>query len=102
MVVHVAFASRRQCLTPDPLLGRVDATVRVRPSGVVPLGASLGGSLPLAIGLRGTVLVGAAGVLLAFLWVALSPVRALRSLPAAPGRPASDGTEAGASREHRS
>ena len=61
---------------------RVSATVRVLTSGVVPLGALAGGLLGEAIGLRATVLVGASGVLLAFLWVLLSPVRSLRSLPA--------------------
>lgn len=64
---EVTFASLRQTLTPDPLLGRVPATIRVATSGAVPLGAFVGGYLAIAIGLRGTVLVGAAGVLLAFL-----------------------------------
>jgi hypothetical protein len=80
-VQHVTFVSVRQVPTPDRLQERVGATVRVLTTGLVPLGAFAGGQLGTAIGLRGTVLVGAAGVLLAFLWVALSPVRSLRALP---------------------
>jgi hypothetical protein len=61
----------------------VGATVRVLTDGVVPVGAFVGGQLGAAIGGgQATVLVGAAGVLLlAFLWVVLSPVRTLRTLP---------------------
>lgn len=80
-VFEVNFAALRQGLTPDRLRGRVHATVRVFTAGLVPLGAFAGGLLGEAIGLRPTVLLGAAGVLLAFLWVVLSPVRSLRSLP---------------------
>ena len=80
-VFEVNFAALRQGLTPDRLRGRVHATVRVFTGGLVPLGAFAGGLLGEAIGLRPTVLIGAAGVLLAFLWVALSPVRSLRALP---------------------
>jgi MFS family permease len=83
-VFEVNFASLRQGLTPDRLRGRVHATVRVFTAGLVPVGAFAGGLLGEAIGLRPTVLIGAAGVLLAFLWVVLSPVRSLRSLPEAP------------------
>ncbi len=77
----VNFASLRQAVTPDRLQGRVNATVRVFTSGAVPIGAFVGGMLGEALGLPTTVLVGALGVLLAFLWVALSPARSLRSLP---------------------
>ncbi len=81
-VFAVNFVSLRQAVTPGRLQGRVNATVRVCTSGAVPVGAFVGGALGEAVGLRATVLVGALGVLLAFLWVALSPARSLRSLPA--------------------
>ena len=77
----VNFASLRQAVTPDRLQGRVNATVRVFTAGAAPIGAFVGGMLGEALGLPTTVLVGALGVLLAFLWVALSPARSLRSLP---------------------
>ena len=85
MVFNVTFVSVRQALTPDQLQGRVGATVRALTYGVVPLGAFLGGQLGAAVGLRGTVLVGAAGVL-------LSPVRTLGALEAAPESPVADDT----------
>jgi hypothetical protein len=79
-VFAVNFASLRQAQTPDRLQGRVNATIQVFTSGVVPVGAFAGGLLGKAIGFRATVLVGVAGVALAFLWVLLSPVRSLRSI----------------------
>ena len=45
------------------------------------LGAFAGGLLGEALGLRAVGVIAAAGVFLAFLWVALSPVRSIRSLP---------------------
>ena len=73
-----------QALTPIAchLQARLGATVRVLTYGVVPVVAFLGGQLGATVGLRVTVRVGAAGVLLAFRWVLLSPVRSLRALPA--------------------
>jgi predicted MFS family arabinose efflux permease len=49
------------------------------------LGALAGGILGETIGLRATLAVGAAGVILAALWLAVSPVRRLSQLePAEP------------------
>jgi predicted MFS family arabinose efflux permease len=90
-VFAVNFASLRQAQTPDRLQGRVNATIKVFTSGVVPVGALLGGLLGEAIGIRATVLVGVAGVFLAFLWVLLSPVRSLRSIPTDTPRPGDRG-----------
>jgi hypothetical protein len=78
-------------VTPDRLQGRVNASVRVFTRGAVPIGAFVGGALGQAVGLPTTVLVGALGVLLAFFWVALSPARSLRTLPAADEPGASEG-----------
>ena len=49
--------------------------------GVIPIGSLLGGLLGTAIGIRQTLAVGAAGMSLAFIWVLLSPIRALRRQP---------------------
>ena len=49
--------------------------------GVTPFGALVGGLLGSAIGLRPTLLLAAVGVLLAFVWIAASPVRALVTVP---------------------
>lgn len=76
--------SLRQSVTPDHLLGRVNSCMRLIETGVGPVGALLGGALGALIGLRATMVVGAAGMLLAAVWLGLSQVRALRALPASP------------------
>ena len=78
---YINYLSVCQALTPDRLQGRVNASIRVFTAGTVPLGAFVGGLLGEAIGLRAVGVIAAAGVFLAFLWVALSPVRSIRSLP---------------------
>jgi MFS family permease len=80
-IYDITQVSLRQAVTPDHLQGRMSATVRFMIFGVVPLGALLGGYLGQTIGLRATLLVAAAGGLLAPLWVLLSPVWTLREQP---------------------
>ncbi len=82
IVYDINSASLRQTITPDNLLGRVSATLRCLTWGFKPLGFLLGGLLGQAIGLRPTLVVAGAGVLLASLWVLLSPMRDLREHPA--------------------
>lgn len=67
--------SLRQEITPERLQGRMNASMRFIVWGAIPIGSLLGGALGSAIGLRPTLLVGGIGVLLAFIWVALSPLR---------------------------
>lgn len=76
--------SLRQALTPERLLGRSGAGGRFITWGVRPFGALLAGCLGTAFGLRATLAVGAGGGLLAVLWLWLSPLPALRELPAQP------------------
>jgi hypothetical protein len=47
----------------------------------MPLGGLAGGFLGGALGLRSAIAVGAAGSLVAFLWIWLSPVRTLSRIP---------------------
>jgi predicted MFS family arabinose efflux permease len=91
---YINYLSVCQAVTPDRLQGRVNASLRVFTAGTVPLGAFLGGVLGEAIGLRALGVVAAVGVVLAALWVALSPVRSLRTLPEAQPGP-EDGPPAG-------
>ncbi len=70
----------RQALTPDRLLGRVTAVVRVATWGSIAVGALVGGVLAEAVGVRQTVLLSGVLPLIGFVWVALSPVRGLRRL----------------------
>jgi predicted MFS family arabinose efflux permease len=67
--------SLRQRITPDRLLGRVNSVMILLFRGVYPLGALIGGVLAGAIGIRTTMLISAAGVLLSPLWLIFSPVR---------------------------
>jgi MFS family permease len=80
-IYYVNVVSVRQALIPDRLLGRVNATARFVGGGALPIGALLGGALGEAIGLPLTLVVAEFGMLLAFLWLFLSPVRSLRELP---------------------
>jgi MFS family permease len=63
---NVVTVSLRQRITPDRLLGRVNAGYRLVGWGTMPLGALLGGVVAEALGLRATFLI-AAGVVLALL-----------------------------------
>ena len=74
--------SLRQAATPDRLLGRVNATLRTLGTGLVPLGALLGGAVAERFGLRAAVATAGVGVLLATLWIVGSPVPALRDASA--------------------
>jgi hypothetical protein len=49
--------------------------------GTIPLGQIIGGFLASVIGLHNTIWVGALGGLIAFVPVALSPVRSLKDMP---------------------
>jgi MFS family permease len=80
----INFASTAQALAPDSLRGRVSASIRMVTIGAAPLGAFAGGFLAEAIGLRATAVVAGVGVLLAFVWIAFSPVRLLRTLSTEP------------------
>jgi MFS family permease len=91
---YVTNVSVRQSITPDRLLGRVNATVRFLAGGALPIGSVLGGALGGLIGLPMTLVVAQFGLLLAVVWLLLSPLRMLRQLPPPP-----HGDEAGGALE---
>ena len=76
--------SLRQTITPERLLGRMNATMRFLVWGTMPIGSLLGGALGAAIGLRPTLWVAAIGGASAFVPVLLSPVRSLDRMPETP------------------
>ncbi|PWI45000.1 MFS transporter [Streptomyces sp. ICBB 8177] len=80
-VWDVTVISFRQSITPEPLQGRVNATVRSLSWGTLSLGSLMGGALASAWGLRETVVISAVGLFVPALVVLLSPVRAMRHLP---------------------
>ena len=79
---NVTGLSLMQTLTPERLLGRLNASRRFLVWGTIPLGSLAGGALASEIGLRPTLLAGAIGASFSFLPVALSSLRSLRSMPA--------------------
>ena len=83
-VAVVASTSLRQSLTPDRLLGRMNATMRLASYTAIPLGSLLAGFLGSAIGLRPALLIGAAGFALPVLCILISPIPGLRDLKEAP------------------
>jgi len=83
LIYLVNAISVRQAITPDRVLGRVNATMRFLGGGVLPIGALIGGALGELIGLPLTLVAAEFGMLLAFLWLLFSPVRELRRLTSA-------------------
>jgi hypothetical protein len=81
VVYNIAQVSFRQDLTPERLLGRMNATMRFLVWGTMPLGGLIGGVLGGLIGVRETVTIGMVGSCLAFLPVFFSPLRTMRELP---------------------
>ncbi|MBD9725899.1 MFS transporter [Streptomyces caniscabiei] len=79
-IFNVTVISFRQVVTPDHLLGRVNATVRTFAWSALSLGSLMGGALGSTLGLRGTVLVSACGGFLASLLLFFSPLRSVRQL----------------------
>lgn len=94
VVYNVNQVSLRQAITPDRLLGRMNATMRFLVWGTLPIGSLLGGVLGDLVGIRQTLFIGALGTTLAFLWVWFSPVRALQEQPRVGDEPASTAPQA--------
>ncbi|MFF2248053.1 MFS transporter [Streptomyces sp. NPDC058142] len=81
-LVNVTVMGVRQALTPDGMQGRAAATITFVGMGLTPLGSLLGGFLADEWGLRPSLAVTAAGMLLSPLLMSLSPLARLgRTLP---------------------
>jgi len=72
--------SLRQAVTPNRLLGRVNASMELMAEGVGPLGALAGGVLGGLIGVQNTLYLAVFGGLLSVLWLVFSPVREMRGM----------------------
>lgn len=68
----------RQTVAPGELLGRVNAAMQLLTAGMIPLGALAGGALAGSLGMRPTLYISVAGVLLSSLWLIFSPLRTQR------------------------
>ena len=83
VVYNITTVTLRQVITPDRLLGRMNATLRFIEWGTLPLGAALGGLLVAPVGLRGVLWLAAAVCGLSVLPPLLSPVRTMKTDTAA-------------------
>jgi predicted MFS family arabinose efflux permease len=88
-VDNVLGVSLRQGLTPDALLGRMNATFRFLLTGAHAVGAVISGVVGQLIDARTALWVGAVFLSMAFLPVYLSPVRRRREMPTGHPEPAS-------------
>ncbi len=77
VVYNITGLSFQQEITPDRMLGRLNASRRFLVWGVIPLGTLVGGALASVIGLRPTLFVGAIGIAFAVLPIVFSPLRSL-------------------------
>ena len=73
--------SLRQAITPDRLLGRVNASLELAQEGIAPLGALTGGILGGLLGVQATLFIASLAGILSALWIAASPIRVLRKIP---------------------
>ena len=78
MIYFINELTLRQQVAPEHVLGRVNAGMQLLARGIWPLGALIGGSLAAAIGVRPTLTIAAAGVILSTFWLVASPLRRLR------------------------
>ena len=81
VVFNVNQISLRQAITPEPMLGRMNATMRFIIWGTIPIGQILGGLIATAFGTIIAIWVGAIGEMFVFLPLFLSPVRTLVRIP---------------------
>jgi MFS family permease len=80
-VFEVNQMSLRQTLTPQRMLGRVNATIRLSSLAAMLAGSLIGGVMGETVGLRATLVAGAGVTLAAALCVFFSPARWLRETP---------------------
>jgi MFS family permease len=81
---NITQLSLRQRVTPERLLGRMNATMRFLVWGTLPVGSTVGGLIGQYATPRTALWAAAAGLSLSWLPVFASPLRALADLPPAP------------------
>ena len=80
-VYNINQVSLRQAITPEPMLGRMNATMRFIVWGTMPIGQVTGGVVATVFNPLAAIWLGAIGGLFAFLWIFLSPVPKLQAIP---------------------
>jgi len=82
-VYDINAVSLRQSITPERALGRVNAFMTILELGLTLAGTLIGGWIGETVSLRAALVAGACATMAAAAWMFLSPVRAVRSTPAA-------------------
>lgn len=80
-VYEINAVSLQQAITPERLLGRMNASLRFIGIGAMIIGSLIGGVLGDLIGLRPTLWISVAGMAFGGLWILFSPVFTLRRPP---------------------
>jgi MFS family permease len=91
VVYNINQVSFRQAITPGPMQGRMNATMRFIVWGTIPVGQILGGAIATVASIPTALWIGAAGSFLAVIPLLITPVRSLRDMPT----PAEAGATAG-------
>jgi MFS family permease len=81
LIFIISLTSLLQVVTPNHLLGRVNATMDVFTGAATLLGALLGGLVSALVGLEPVFVAAGLGTFLSVLAIAVSPIRALARLP---------------------
>jgi MFS family permease len=81
LAFNVNTVTVRQRITPNRLLGRMNASYRMILFGTGPVGAILGGWLGTAVGLRPALVIAAIALTTPLAWVTFSPVFRLKDMP---------------------
>lgn len=89
-IYNIGYDSLLPQITPDHLLGRVNATTLFFAYGALPIGALIGGVIGDGIGLRAALAVSSIGLFWAFLWVFFSVLRSTPSLDSGKSSPATE------------
>ena len=80
VALNIVSMTLRQVATPSFLQGRVNASFRFLLSALMPVSAAIAGVLGDSLGLRGALVICAAGMPLYVVWIVFSPVRKVRTL----------------------
>jgi MFS family permease len=81
VVYNINQVSFRQAITPLPMQGRMNATMRFIVWGTIPIGGIIGGVIATVGGVSTAIWVGALGSFLAVIPLVITPVRTLREMP---------------------
>jgi MFS family permease len=82
-VFEINQVSLRQSVTPERMLGRVNAAIRLTSLAAMLVGSLIGGVMGETVGLRPTLIAGSAATFAAALWIIASPARGMRDVPVA-------------------